>query len=168
MPINLSRENANTGKIVAAWTVKEYEKYERSRRWYWIMAIVTVSLLVYSVIEANYLFTLIIVLFGIILYLHEMQEPIEVQFAITETGIVMGNKFYSYSELENFWIIYNPPMVKNLYFGTKSILKHRFQVPLLDNDPRPIRDFLNKYLKEDLDQEEEPLSDRINRAVRLH
>lgn len=168
MPINLNKEKANTGKIIAGWNIQEYEKYERSKRWYWIAGIIAISLLVYSIISANYLFTLIIVLLCIILFLHDMQEPVELPFAITETGIILGTKFYSYSEFNNFWIIYNPPMVKNLYFLTNNLLKHRLQVPLLDNDPRPIRDFLNKFLKEDLEQEEEPLSDRVNRALRIH
>lgn len=132
------------------------------------MGIVGVSLLVYSIIDANYLFVLIIVLFGIILFLQEMQEPMDVTFAITETGVVVGRKFYSYSELENFWMIYNPPMVKTLYFLTKDLLKHRLQVALLDNDPRPIRDFLSQYLKEDLEQEDEPLSDKMGRTLKLH
>ncbi|MFA5061699.1 MAG: hypothetical protein WC526_00955 [Patescibacteria group bacterium] len=168
MPTNLSKGNVNTGEIVYTWTVKEYEKYERSRRWYWLMGIVGVSLLVYSIIDANYLFVLIIVLFGIILFLQEVQEPMDVTFAITETGIVMGRKFYSYSELENFWMIYNPPMVKTLYFLTKDLLKHRLQIALFDNDPRPIRDFLSQYLKEDLEQEDEPLSDKMGRTLKLH
>ena len=52
--------------------------------------------------------------------------------------------------------------------NTNNILKHRLQVPLLDNDPRPIREYLNEFLVEDLDQEEEPLSDRLGRMFKLH
>jgi hypothetical protein len=80
----------------------------------------------------------------------------------------VGRKFYGYSELQNFWIIYNPPMVKTLYFLTHDVLKHRLQFALFDNDPRPIRDFLSKYLKEDLEQEDEPLSDKMGKALKLH
>ena len=168
MPINLSKAEANTGDIVFDWVVNEYEKHQRSKRWYVIMALVGIALLLYSVISGNYLFALIVVLFGIVLFLQDMQKPMQVSFAITETGIVVGSTYYPFKEIINYWMIYNPPEVKNIYFSTNSILKHRLQVPLLDNDPRPIRDFLNQFLVEDLEQEEEPLSDRLGRMFKLH
>ena len=168
MPINLNRVQANTGATVFAWGVNEYEKHARSRRWYVIMVLVGGALLLYSLISGNYLFALIVVLFGIILFLQDIQQPIEVSFAITEAGIVVGDKYYPFKEVVHYWIIYNPPEVKNIYFSTGNLLKHRLQVPLLDNDPRPIRDFLNQFLVEDLEQEEEPLSDRLGRMFKLH
>ncbi len=168
MSVNLTKAEANTGNIVFDWTVNEYEKHDRSKRWYVIMAVVGIALLLYSVISGNYLFALVVVLFGIILFLQDMQQPMEVPFAITEAGIVVGNTYYPFKEITNYWIIYNPPGVKNIYFSTDSVLKHRLQIPLLDNDPRPIREYLNQFLVEDLEQEEEPLSDRLGRMFKLH
>ncbi len=168
MPQNLTKEDVSIGKIIYQWMIKEYEQYDRERRWYIIMGLLAIALVIYGVAVANYLFALIIVLFGIILYLHHMQAPLEVPFIMTETGIVLGSKFYRYSELKNFWMIYNPPDIKNLYFGLNNIIKHRLQIPLLDYDPRPIRSYLAQYLSEDLEQEEEPLSDRLARLFQLH
>ncbi len=168
MPKDITKENVNVGNLVYEWAVKEYEKYERSRRWYIAMGVAGIASLAYAIMSGNYLFALVIILFGTVLYLHDMQEPMEVYFAITETGIILGKKYYRYSELSNFWLIYNPPEVKNLYFGLNSVVKHRLQVPLLDFDPRPIRDYLNQFLTEDLEQEEEPLSDRLARILKIH
>lgn len=168
MPINLNKAEANTGDIVFDWEVNEYEKHDRSKRWYVIMAVVGLALLLFSVISGNYLFALIVVLFGIVLFLQDMQQPMQVPFAITEAGIVVGSTYYPFKELTTYWVIYNPPEVKNIYFSTNSVLRHRLQIPLLDNDPRPIRDFLNQFLVEDLEQEEEPLSDRLGRMFKLH
>ncbi len=168
MSVNLSRENVSTGDIVFSWTVPEYEQHDRSQRWYIIAGAIGVGLLLFSVISGNYLFTLIVALFGIILFLQDIQAPMEVFFGITEAGIIIGDIYYPFKDVVNYWIIYNPPEVKNLYFLTNNLLKHRLQVPLLDNDPRPIRDFLNQYIPEDLDREEEPLSDRLGRVLKLH
>ena len=168
MPVNLNKAEANIGGVVFDWEVNEYEKHDRNKRWYVITAIVGVALLLYSVISGNYLFTLVVVLFGIVLFLQDMQQPMQVSFAVTETGIVVGSTYYPFKEITSYWIIYNPPEVKNIYFTTNSILKHRLQVPLLDIDPRPIREYLNQFLIEDLDQEEEPLSDRLGRMFKLH
>jgi hypothetical protein len=168
MPRDLSRENLPVGELVFDWEVPEYEKYERTKRWYLIMGVVGVSLIVYSIVSTNYLFALVIILFCIVTYLHEAQEPLAIRFAVTTTGIILGRKYYRYSELKDFWIIYEPGEVKNLYFTLNNAVKHRLQVPLLDNDPVAIREELKKFLKEDLMQEEEPFSDRLSRILQLH
>jgi hypothetical protein len=149
---------------------KEYEKYERGRTWYIAMGLVGLLLLTYALISGNNSFALIIILFGIVMYLHELHEPMDINFAITDTGIVLGKKYYRYSELENFWIVYGAEKnsTRNLYFTYNGYLKHRLQVSLLDYDPRPIRDYLTQYVVEDLEQEEEPLSDRVARLLKIH
>ncbi len=168
MPRDLSRENAPVGDIVYEWEVNEYEKYEHTPRWYLGMIGTALALLGFSLLTGNYLFALVIILFSIVIYLHEAQEPIVVPFTITTTGIILGRKFYRYSELKEFWIIYEPGQVKNIYFSLSSAIKHRLQVPLLDNDPVTIRDHLKKYVSENLAEEEEPLSDRLARVLQLH
>lgn len=167
MPIDLTKSDAKAGKIVFEWVVREYEKYDRDRRWYIASGILGVALLAYAVLSGNYLFALIIALAGIILFVEDMQEPLSVSFAITETGIILGKKFYRYGELKDFWIIYNPPAVKNLYFGLNGLVRHRLQVALGDVDPRPVRDYLSQFLSEDLTQEEEPASERIARMFKI-
>ena len=168
MPINLNKEQTNVGNVVFAWGVNEYEKHERPKRWYVIAGLLGAALLLYSVISGNYLFALMVVLFGIILFLQDVQAPMEVDVAITSAGIIVGSKFYPFSEFRNYWIIYNPPEVKNLYFSTNSLVKHRLQIPLLENDPRPVREFLNQFIVEDLEQEQEPLSDRLGRMFKIN
>ena len=168
MPINLNKEQANVGNVIFAWGVNEFEKHSRSKRWYVIAGLLGAALLLYSVISGNYLFALVVVLFGIILFLQDVQPPMEVGVALTESGVIIGSKFYPFSEFRNYWIIYNPPEVKNIYFSTNNLVKHRLQIPLLDNDPRPIRDFLNQFIVEDLEQEQEPLSDRLGRLFKIN
>lgn len=167
MPKDLLKENVSTGNVVYEWWIEEYDKHEHSRRWYMVLGIILVAILAYALLSQNYLFALIVVLFGVIVYLHDMQTPMKVYFAITEVGLILGKKFYKFNELSNFWVIYNPPEVKNLYFTLSNVVKHRIQVPLLDYDPRPVRDYLKQYLTEDLEQEEEPLSERLARALKI-
>lgn len=167
MPQDLLKQNVNFGDVVYSWTIKEYEKFERGKRWYLISGVLAAGLIAYAIFSANYLFALIIVLFGIILLLQEMGEPTELEFAICETGIVVGTKYYPFSELETYWIIYNPPEITALYFEPKNILKHRMFIPLDSADPVMIRSYLNQYLTEDLEKEEEPLSDRLGRLFKI-
>ena len=149
------------------WQIKEYSTYDRNARWYVVMGLMGAILVAYGIYAANYLFALIIVLFAIIVYIHDLKEPDELPFVITTTGILLGRKYYRYSELADFWILYNPPEVKNLYFTLNNVVKHRLQVPLFDYDPRPVRAALSQYLSEDLEHEEEPFSDRLARIWQL-
>jgi len=167
MPKDILKEEVKIGEIQYEWAVKEYEEQDRSERWYWLAAILGIIFIVYSIFSANYLFALVTVLFGIILFMHDMVAPMDVYFAITNTGIIIGKKFYRYSEFSGFWVIYNPPFTKNLYLSRNSLLHHRIQIPLYDFDPRPVRDYLSKYLDEDLSQEDEPLSDRLGRIMKI-
>lgn len=168
MSQNLSKEQVNYGNIVFQWEVKEYETYKRGRRWYIVMGGAALLLIAYAIFTANYLFALLLVLFILIIAVGQMREPLSVPFAITETGIIIGDRFYRFAELTNFWIYYNPPEVKSLYFGFDNLIKHRLHIPLYDYDPRPIHDYLSKFLEEDLEQEEEPFSDRLGRMFMLH
>lgn len=167
MPKDLTKENVNPGNIVYQWTFKEYEKYSRGRRWYMVMGLLAAVCIVYAMVSGNYLFALIIILFGIILFLQDTQEPAQMDFTITDSGIVLGAKYYPYADLDNFWLIYNPPEIKTLYFSLKNAIKHRLNIPLADVNPVELRDYLSQFLNEDLDQEEEPLSDRISRLFKI-
>ena len=167
MPQDLLKQNVNLGKIAYSWKFNEYQKFDRSKRWFLIAGIFAAVLITYAAYSANYLFALIIVLTGIIIILQEMNVPTELDFAVCSGGIVVGTKYYSFSELDKYWIVYNPPEVKMIYFEPKSIFKHRLGIPLDDVDPVELRAHLNQCLFEDLDKEDEPLSDRIGRLVKI-
>jgi hypothetical protein len=168
MPKDLTKEQVNTGNIIYEWLFQEYEQFERTKTWYLSAVALAIALISYALITANYLFALVIILFGIVLYVHEMQPPLEVYFALTELGIIIGKKFYRFNELSGFWIIYQPPFAKNLYFTLDNVLRHRIRIPLQDFDPRPIRSYISQFVSEELEQEDEPLSDRLARILKIH
>ena len=68
MPKKLE-ENIDVGEILHEWTVQEYEKHERNRAWYVIMSIIGIVLLAYSLLTSNFLFSLVLILFVVIIFL---------------------------------------------------------------------------------------------------
>ena len=168
MPKDLIKDQVNIGEVVFEWSFDEYEKYERGRRWYLVMGLLAMALVVQAVWTGNYLFALVIVLFAIILVLQSFQTPLVVTFALSDAGVVIGTKFFPYAEMDNYWLVYNPPEVKTLYFQPNGLVRHRLAAPMPDElDPNVLREFLNQFLTEDLDREEEPLSDRLSRLWKL-
>lgn len=151
-----------------SWQVPEYEKPERDKRWYIIAAVLAMAMLLYAFVTDNFLFMGIIILTAFILFLHDSQEPEQVTVALSDEGVVIGRKFYDYDELKNFGIVYKPNIgAKNLYFEFKSPMKQRLSIPLMEQDPLVIRKELLRYLPEDLDRTNRPLSEQLSRLLKI-
>jgi hypothetical protein len=91
-----------------------------------------------------------------------------INIVLNDEGIVVGRKFYDYDELKNFSVLYKPKQgVRNLYFEFKNGLKHRLSIGLDGMDPIVIRDYLLRYLHEDLERTDLPLSESLARLLKL-
>lgn len=156
-----------TDEILATWDFPEHEKHTRGKWWYIIFAIVVAGFLIYSYFTSNPLFAVIVALFIIIYVLIERRPIRRLNIVLTEDGILLQNKFIEYETLENFYIIYYPPEVKNLYFQPKNILKPLITIPLEDMNPVEVREILLDFLQEDLEKEEMPGSEGISRILKL-
>lgn len=162
-------ENLNVGEILHEWSIPEYEQHERNRAWYIIMGLIATVLITYSLLSSNFLFSLVLILFIIIIFLQSHQDPIIIPFAITDLGVIVNDRFYQYSELTEFYIIYNPEEeLKMLYLETAGNFTPRLRVPLMDSDPNEIRITLRSFIEENISKEEEPFSDMIGRKWRIH
>ncbi len=157
----------NQEKTLAVWTFPEFIKHERSQKWYILMIAVVIGLLLFAIFTQNFLFAIIIILIGTILALFDLKDPMTIKFQIIETGIRISENFYSWRELENFWIIYHIPETKNLYFKFKNFIKPNVIIPLENQNPVLIREILLKYLREDLEQEEESFSEKFGKIIKM-
>ncbi|KKQ27163.1 MAG: hypothetical protein US42_C0014G0060 [Candidatus Magasanikbacteria bacterium GW2011_GWC2_37_14] len=164
----LIKDIASLGQVLHEWSILEYEQHERNTAWYVIMGVLGVGLVTYALLTGNFLFALIVVLFAIILFLQSHQSPRNVLFQITDLGVVVGSRFYPYSELNNFYVVYNPPEVKNLFISCKSTWRPLLRIPLLDKNPVEVKYSLREFLTEDLEKEDEPMSEKIGRNWRIH
>jgi hypothetical protein len=160
-------EGPYLGEEIFSWTIDEYERHERGPLWYAIASLVGVALVLYSVISQNFLFAVIIIMAGVIIGLSTLREPKKVLFQMTTRGIGVGSSFTPYKSMRSFWIIYEPPMTKNLYIDFGSAITPHLIVPLEDQDPLEVREALLEFLREELTQETEPLSELLGRVLKL-
>jgi hypothetical protein len=163
---NLKQLGDKFGEIYYEWTISEHNNHKRSYGWYILMIIVSAALIIWSIITANFLFALIIILVIFILFLKEYSGSSQLKFRILEDGILIGNQFFSYKELASFYMIYDPPYVKKLFFSTKG-LSPDISIPLNDMNPLPIRESLLEFLEEDLDKENESIDDQLETILKL-
>lgn len=155
------------GDVLAAWEFPENIKHERNRWWYILFAVILVGFLAYSYFYKNPLFAIVLVLFVLLYIILERRQTQNIQIALTQDGIVLNNRLMEYKEFDNFYIIYYPPQIKNLYLQPKNILRQRLLIHLEDQNPAEIRKILTTYLKEDLAKEELPTSESISRILKL-
>ncbi|MFA5318588.1 MAG: hypothetical protein WC323_03910 [Patescibacteria group bacterium] len=163
-PINKEYES----EALINWDIPEYDRYERGKTWYIIAIIVALAALIIAFWVENYLFAIIIVLSALIITINQWREPAQINFSIHDEGLLLGRKFIDYSELRNFAIIYKPRQdIKKLYFEFESVFKPRLSIYLDNINPLKIRDILLNYLQEDLERENEPLSESLAKLFRL-
>lgn len=155
------------GRIFFDWKVPEYTVHERSHAWYLVMIILGLALIIWSIYTANFLFALIIILATFIIFLRIYYEPKDLDCQITEDGIKIGNQFFDYEILQNFYIIYYPPAIKKLFFTRKGINLADISVPLDKMNPILIRQQLLGYLREDLEREHQSTADLIEMLFKL-
>lgn len=155
------------GQILHQWEIEEGHQAHRTTRWYLIAGIVAAGFLTWALLTLNFLFALIIVLAYLIYVADHLRGHHICQFTITANGIAIDDNFYDYREINDFFIIYQPPEVKSLYFDFKSRLKPKLLINLEDQNPVEIRHSLLTYLSEDLEHEEELFSDALSRMLKL-
>ncbi|OGY41779.1 MAG: hypothetical protein A2Y82_02805 [Candidatus Buchananbacteria bacterium RBG_13_36_9] len=162
---NFIRED-DFGRVYFEWAVPEYLTHERSMGWYLVMLISAIALVIYCIFTANFLFALVIILVVFIVFLRSYYPPKDLNFQITEEGILLGNQLFTYDKIKNFYIIYKPPLVKKLFFTLKGFAPD-LSIMLYDNNPLPIREKLLEYLQEDLEKEIETMDDIFEILLKL-
>lgn len=152
--------------VLYQWYVPVNDQHQRGPLWYIIMIIAAVGIIIYSVLTNNLLFALIVILITYVVFLQSYMPNKKILFQISEKGITAGDQFFSYNKIKNFYIIYDPPNIKKLYFTLEG-LSPNFHVPLYNKNPLLIRKTLSEYLIEDLDKFEESTGDLLNKLLKL-
>lgn len=154
-------------KTLIEWLVPEYREHTRSRRWYMVSGGILILLLAYSIFTANFLFALIIIIASIIIILQDKHQAPKIPFAITEAGIALGRDFYDYAKLQSFWLYYEPDEAKTLFLEFKNRVRPRLSIPLFNKNPLHVREHLLNFLSEDVDKENEPVSEQLSRLLKI-
>ena len=125
------------------------------------------ALFIYAIWSYNFLFAVIIIIIATIIFIHEKREPEPLPFSITYKGITLADDFIPYKNIKKFWIVYEPPEIKKLYFQLDRKLRAELSVPLLNMNPVYIRQILLKYLPEDLEQKNPSTDDLLEKMFKI-
>lgn len=167
-PTQVELQDQERGPVRLAWTYPEFNQHQRGAAWYIGFAAVAIGLLVYSIFTSNYLLAIVVILFGFIMLNYHRHEPNPVNFEIRDKGIVVGSRYLPFSSLQSFWIVYQPPHIKTLYFLRRARLRNEISIPLIEANPLQVRELLENVLSEDLEKETETPNDSLARILKIH
>lgn len=150
-----------------SWSVVEHPHRDRGFWWYVVATLVGAAMIVYALITGNIMFAFIIIIFAIILFILSRIPPKSIVVVLAPEGVTIGANQYTWKTVKHFWIVYDPPEVKSLYFEFGAGFRPRLLVGLDDMDPVAIRAFLLQYIPEDETKEEEPWMDWLSRMLKI-
>lgn len=160
-------QEIDVGDALLSWESWNHPPHERSRRWYFIAAAIGVAFIVWAIWQENYLFAIIVLMTAVILLFGQIQPSERMMVHVTTLGIVFGDDFYPYDAMKDFSIVYQPPEVKNLYISFHKTWQPMISIPIEDANPNDLRESLLPYLFENLEREDETLTDTIRRVYKL-
>jgi len=156
---------APSGSKVIRWQAPDYYTFERSPYWSLGVGVIAIVLSLILIYTENYFPVIIIILAVIVTFQVAHEHPKTQDFALDEGGILSRNNFIPHDEIKSFWIAKH---------GTKSILyfepinraKATIVIPLGNQNPTEVRNFLLQSLPEKLEYGE-MLSEKLMRIFRL-
>ncbi len=160
-------------EIIFSWRHIAVHRHEKNQMWYIVSAVVVALAVIWAVLpgrwfgDKNYLFAVFLVLFYLVVLMLEYRPLEEIETVITPDGIKYGVKFYRFDEFDQFYIVYQDEGVKSLYLEFKNPLRGRLPIPVDSQNPVLLREYLLRHLKEDLEREAEPVSERLRRWLKL-
>lgn len=160
-------EVLDAGTPIMSWETWEFPLVERSKRWYIIASIVGLFFMVYALFTANFIFGVIVLMFAVITLLRDLKKPARVPVHITTSGLVFGGDFYTFENIRDFSLTYNPPDVQNLYVTFHGRFRPMLSIDLEGMNPNEVRQALLPFVFENLEREGESLTDVLRRVYKL-
>ena len=153
-------------KEIIEFRSPEFEFFEKDIIWYAISLFVSVILVIFAIWQQNILFAVFIVVAESVLLFFGNDRPRTVQVTADKTGIEVGNKFYSWKQIESFSVGYEKNEThSDLHFYPINKLGLKIHLDIENKDVARIKSFLHNYLTEV--EHYESLSETLMRLLRI-
>jgi len=146
------------------WSALEFIKHDKNPLWFITGGVIAAIFLIFAIWTKNFIFALIIVLAAFSIFIWTQKKPRKIVFSLTGKGLKIEDNFYAFDHLKSFWIFYEPPEIKYLSVESKKLFMPRIIIPIGEENPNKIREFLLKYLPEE--KQHESLIDILARRLR--
>lgn len=153
------------GEIRHSFLSPEFLDYPRGPLWYLTAGLIGVGILIIGILTHTITLTLAFLLFVAVYWLLHTREARMLDVAITRHGVRVDEKFIPFSDIEEFWIVHDPPFVADLKLRTKRKFNPILTIHIFGQDPLALRQLLTPHVEEV--EREEAFTDLLVRALRL-
>ncbi len=152
---------------VLSWIAPEAIKHQkRGILWKILIFILILSAVLWGFYNDAWTFSVAIIAFVIVYYVVNLEHPKDVEIKISDIGIKVGSRKYSFNRIKAFWIIYDPPYTNTLNIRVLGEMSTDITIQLGEQHPAPLREFLIGKIPE-LEGQSEKLSDIIFRIFKI-
>lgn len=86
------------------WLAPEHIHTEKNPDWYWVVGIITITIVLIAIIMNNIIFGILILISGFTLSLLASRKPKDILVTIDDLGIRVGTLNYPYKGIESFFV----------------------------------------------------------------
>lgn len=152
-----------------SWQAPEHEHSEKSLDWFLALGIITISVAITAILFHNTAFAGLIIIAAITFVLFANTKPKDVTFSLTDTGVIIDNVIYPYTEISGFWIedrYYEDGIEDTLILNTGKIFTPLLVLSIPANIPsEKIRVHLSQFLAET--ELHEPILQKLVESITL-
>lgn len=130
------------------WRAPEFKYFPKSRVWFVILFFIAAIIEIYFIVYGDFFAFATFLLVFFVVFLYAVKKPRLLRLKIDRLGVHVDGKLYAFDEIKSFWLFYDPPETKELFFKRNGTLYSDLILPIGNQDPVIIRNFLKKYLPE--------------------
>ncbi len=159
-------DQPKTQKKEITWKALEYPEYRKHPLWFAGFGLLTALLVLFGLFTGSWTTALVFGLCAVLGIVYASKKPKTIDVKVTGLGVQVDGMEYSYQVIKKFGIAYYPPDVKALYLETSAYLNALVKIELGGQDPNELREFLKKYVEENLEQQE-AFTDALARKLKF-
>jgi hypothetical protein len=149
-----------------AWIAPEHHEHQRGKFWHVIMGGMLLAAVITAFVHNAWTFSLAILAAALAYYTAHREPHKQVEIKISEIGIKVGNRKYSFGKIRAFWIHYDPPITKTLNIKVDDDLAGEITIQLHNQNPAEVREFLIDKIPE-LSGRKEAIGDIFAKLFKL-
>ncbi len=153
-------------KVLYEFQSPEFLQYERGTGWYVGAGVFTLALVALGIVLHSLSLVVAFLLAVAVYFLIHQHQPQLITVQITPDGIYHGRDFYAFGEMQNYWLVLQPPYVADFKLRLKRIWHPIRTIHIYGQDPAQLQAVLAPYLTE-LPDQTESFPDLLIRAMRL-
>ena len=141
------------------WEAPEHTHIEKTSDWYWILGIIAVAGSIASMIFGNVLFSVVILLGAMTLFITSHRKPRVIEFEVSERGLRIADDVYPYATLESYYLDEQNHTNPQLIAKSKKLFVPLLIIPIPDEYITEIESIVATRLPEE--HLEEPFSHKL-------